>query len=105
MYDVITGDLSALRLERNQLWLGPVRVLARETTETAVTEPGNAPIPAPGQAFFYLIQQRREGGASGYGTETAPWPRVPTTCEGGCPPGAGEGIVSGGAAAGPSSSP
>ncbi|HZM70796.1 MAG TPA: hypothetical protein VFB95_10580, partial [Candidatus Cryosericum sp.] len=85
-YDVISGDLSALRVENSQTILGTVKVLARGTTETTIVEPANSPIPPPGRAFFYLIQYRTETGASGYGTESAPWPRVPASCEGGCPP-------------------
>jgi hypothetical protein len=63
-----------------------VKVLGRGTTETTLVEPAGLPIPPPGRAFVYLIQYRMETGASGYGTESAPWPRVPEFCEGGCPP-------------------
>jgi Putative metal-binding motif/FG-GAP repeat/FG-GAP-like repeat/HYR domain len=85
-YDVIRGDLSALRLMDDTLMLGAVRVLARGTVDTAATEPAVSPAPAVGQALFYLIEMRTEHGASGYGTESAPWPRVPSSCDGGCPP-------------------
>jgi subtilisin family serine protease len=84
-YDVISGDLSQAHVDGNTLWLGTVTVLARGTTATSLTEGELAPVPAPGQAMFYLIQQRLDQGAAGYGTESAPWPRVPTACSGGCP--------------------
>jgi hypothetical protein len=84
-YDVITGDLSAWHVANGVLNLGAVRVLARSTTVTSVTEPATSAEPAPGHAFFYLIQQRTDAGAAGYGTETGPWPRVPGSCESGCP--------------------
>ena len=82
-YDVITGDLSAWRVANGVLNLGAVQVLARSTTATSLTEP-TAATPAVGHAFFYLIQQRTDQGAVGYGTETGPWPRVPASCVGGC---------------------
>jgi hypothetical protein len=84
-YDVITGDLASWRVENGVLDLGAVHVLARSTPLTSVTEPSASATPAVGQGFFYLIQQRTELGAAGYGTETGPWPRVPDSCAGGCP--------------------
>jgi N-acetylneuraminic acid mutarotase len=85
-YDVITGDLSSWHVENGVLNLGAVRVLAQSTTMTSVTEPAAVANPAVGQGFFYLIQQRTEQGvAAGYGTESGPWPRVPRSCDGGCP--------------------
>jgi N-acetylneuraminic acid mutarotase len=84
-YDVISGDLSQLRVGSRQLSLGVVRVLARGTTETSLTEGTSGLIPATGAGIFYLIQSRTDHGGGGYGTESAPWPRVPASCEGGCP--------------------
>jgi FG-GAP-like repeat/Thrombospondin type 3 repeat len=84
-YDVITGDLAAWHVENGVLDLGAVRVLARSTTVTSVTEMATSAEPAVGHAFFYLIQQRTAEGAAGYGTETGPWPRVPASCDSGCP--------------------
>ena len=85
-YDVISGDLSTLRVMSDTLSLGAVRVLARDTLDTAATEPVASPTPPVGHAFFYLVEQRTEHGASGYGTESAPWPRIPASCDSGCPP-------------------
>jgi hypothetical protein len=82
-YDVITGDLSAWHVANGVLDLGTVRMLARSTTATSLTEP-TAANPAVGHGFFYLIQQWTEQGAAGYGTETGPWPRVPGSCVGAC---------------------
>jgi hypothetical protein len=84
-YDVITGDLSAWHVANGVLNLGAVRVLTQGTTTTALTEPDGAPTPAVGHVFFYLIQQHTDLGAVGYGTESAPWPRAPESCAGGCP--------------------
>ncbi|HUD72876.1 MAG TPA: hypothetical protein VMQ62_13030, partial [Dongiaceae bacterium] len=95
-YDVIRGDLAALRAAGGVLHLGTVAVLARGTTATSAIEPATIPSALPGApplsatppvggGFFYLIQQTTDRGAVGYGTESAPWPRVPDACDGGCP--------------------
>ncbi|HYV85411.1 MAG TPA: FG-GAP-like repeat-containing protein [Patescibacteria group bacterium] len=95
-YDVITGDLQAWRAVGEVLDVGPVQVLARSATATSLTEPAGAANPAVGHALFYLIEQRTAERGAGYGTETSPWPRVASRCEGGCPdaaPAAGSGQV------------
>jgi hypothetical protein len=84
-YDVITGDLASWHLNNGVLSLGTVQVLAQSTPLTSMSEPAATATPIVGQGFFYLIQQRTEQGAAGYGTETGPWPRVPESCVGGCP--------------------
>jgi hypothetical protein len=84
-YNVISGDLSAMHVEGGILRLGTVRVLARGTMETSVSEASPGAAPAVGQGFFYLIEQVTTAGAVGYGTETGPWPRIPDACDGGCP--------------------
>jgi len=85
-YDVIRGDLGVVRHDGGVINLGPVTVLARGTTATTVTESASLPMPAPGSGYFYLVQQwSGERGAVGWGSEPAPWPRVPASCEGGCP--------------------
>jgi hypothetical protein len=85
-YDVIRANLSALRVEGSTLSLGTVKVIGRGTTGTMLTEPTDTEKPPVGQAFIYMIQHRTAERASGYGTESAPWPAVPTSCDGGCPP-------------------
>jgi hypothetical protein len=94
-YNVISGSLSALHVEDGVLNLGAVRVLARGTQDTTVDETTPAANPQVGQGFFYLIEQVTSEGAVGYGTESAPWPRVPGSCDGGCP-----GVVIAGGAGG-----
>jgi hypothetical protein len=84
-YDVIAGELSRARVENDQLSLGTVRVLGRGTTETSFSESAAEPLPPTGTAFFYLVQSRSDHGGTGFGTESAPWPRVPDVCVGGCP--------------------
>jgi len=87
-YDVIRGDLGAVKHDGGVTNLGPVAVLARGTSATGVTESNDPPLPASGHGFFYLVQQWTERGAVGWGSEPAPWPRVPGTCDGGCSGGA-----------------
>ncbi|HYV84597.1 MAG TPA: choice-of-anchor D domain-containing protein [Patescibacteria group bacterium] len=83
-YDVIRGDLEALRAEGSKTDLGAVTVLARDVGVTALVD-SSAIEPAAGRGFFYLIQSRANQRATGYGTESAPRPRIPSACEGGCP--------------------
>ncbi|HKQ97816.1 MAG TPA: S8 family serine peptidase [Candidatus Polarisedimenticolia bacterium] len=84
-YDVILGDLSALHVAQQVVGLGTVRVLARETTATTLTEASPALTPQVGKGFFYLIESITAAGRSGYGTESTPWPRIPDACDEGCP--------------------
>jgi hypothetical protein len=84
-YDLITGELSQARVESHVLKLGTVHVLAGGTTQTSWSEGAAGDIPATGKALFYLIQSRTAAGGTGYGTESAPWPRVPDACDPGCP--------------------
>jgi subtilisin family serine protease/sugar lactone lactonase YvrE len=84
-YDVIRGDLAAIRTVSGITQLGTVHVLARQTTATSLTEPAGTSNPARGAGFFYLIQWRWSDGISTFGSESAPWPRTPTACDTGCP--------------------
>jgi hypothetical protein len=83
-YDVIRGHLGAMQAAGNETTLGNVDVLGRGVPDTALVESPETD-PASGQGFFYLVQQRTARGGSGYGTESAPRPRVPSACDGGCP--------------------
>jgi hypothetical protein len=84
-YDVISGALSQIAVQNGTLSLGPVEVLARGITDTEVSEGALGVIPSTGDCVFYLVQSRTPLGGVGYGTESAPWPRVPSSCDGGCP--------------------
>lgn len=84
-YDLISGDLAALKMESGRVSLGAVSVPARMTTTTSWSEAAGDPVPEGGRAFFYLVQYRDSCGASGFGTESVPLPREPTSCDGVCP--------------------
>jgi hypothetical protein len=94
-YDVIRGTLRQVRLENGTINLGAVSVLARNTTLTSVSEPSSTPVPEVGETFFYLVQERTADRATGWGSEPAPWPRAPGSCEGGCPSVTGSTVAGG----------
>jgi len=85
IYDVIQGDLSQVRNSNGEIWLGSVHVLASGQSGTSYSEGSSGAIPPVGKAFFYLVQFRDGLTASGWGTESSPWPEVPTSCDTGCP--------------------
>lgn len=84
-YDVITGVLSGFTVVNSELRLGNVEVLGAGVTGTSLLDSPARLSPAIGQVVFYLAQYHDDSGPTGYGTESAPWPRVPTSCTGGCP--------------------
>jgi FG-GAP-like repeat/Thrombospondin type 3 repeat/FG-GAP repeat len=94
MYDVIQGDLGQVTVSSGKISLGPVHVLASGQTGASYTEGPSGAIPSAGKAFFYLVQYREGQNASGWGTESSPWPAEPSTCDIGCP---GKPLVASGA--------
>ncbi len=84
-YDVIQGDLSQVSVANGEIRLGPVHVLASGQTEPSYSESPSGAIPIVGSAFFYLVQYREGQSASGWGTESSPWPAEPSSCDLGCP--------------------
>jgi hypothetical protein len=85
MYDVIQGDLSEVTTSNGETRLGPVHVLALGQTGASYSEGPSGAIPTVGSAFFYLVQYREGHSASGWGTESSPWPAEPSSCDVGCP--------------------
>jgi len=84
-YDVVTGDLGNWYVADGVLDVGYAVALEWSTTSTSVVEPAGMPLPLVGSAAFYLVQQRISDVGVGYGTESAPYPRAVTYCDGGCP--------------------
>jgi|SRR5947208_2883797 len=64
--------------------LGRVHVLATGQIGTSYFEGSNGPFPKVGSVFFYLVQYREGQNTSGWGTESSPWPAVPSSCDIGC---------------------
>ncbi len=85
MYDVIQGDISQVTHSEGKTWLGFVHVLATGQGATSLSEGSTGAIPSAGDAFFYLVQYRDAKGASGWGTESSPWPVQPASCDVACP--------------------
>jgi len=85
MYDVIQGELSQITVSSGTISLGPVHVLASGQTGASYSEGPSGAIPTVGRAFFYLVQYRDGQSASGWGTESSPWPAEPSFCDIGCP--------------------
>ena len=85
MYDVIQGDLSQVSVANGEIRLGPVHVLASGQIDASYSEGPSGAIPTVGSAFFYLVQYREGQSASGWGTESSPWPAEPSSCDIGCP--------------------
>lgn len=83
-YDLIQGDLDKVTVHNGVLWLGPVQMLASGTAMTGYTEEAAGRLPETGKVFFYLVQYRDGPNVSGWGTESAPWPEEPTSCNAGC---------------------
>ncbi|HEU5181952.1 MAG TPA: choice-of-anchor D domain-containing protein [Candidatus Polarisedimenticolia bacterium] len=86
-YDLIRGDLSRIARMPNLLSLGSVTVLAAGTTALDHHEAPAADVAPPvGHVYFYVMQVRAtDGTRGGYGSDTAPLPREPASCTGGCP--------------------
>jgi len=84
-YDVIQGDLSQTSESNGEIWLGPVHVLASGQAGASYSEGPGGTMPSAGHAFFYLVQYRQGLSASGWGTESSPWPAEPSSCDVACP--------------------
>jgi hypothetical protein len=84
-YDVVSVNRARIVSLGDRTTFDAARVLLRGGNVTYVTESAGDLVPLPGEAIIYFIQPRTAQGGAGYGTATAPWPRLPLDCEGGCP--------------------
>ena len=82
---LISGDLASVRMEAGRVSLGAVRVLGRMIQGTSWSEADGAPNPPADRAFFYLVQYRDARGPTGFGAESVPLPREPSSCDAACP--------------------
>jgi VCBS repeat protein/thrombospondin type 3 repeat protein len=73
-YHAIRGEVRAIRERSQSIDLGAVVCLTTPVQDAA--------IPPPGVAYFYVVEYVDDGAASGYGTESVPKPREPSS--GGC---------------------
>jgi len=82
-YDVIRGDLAALRIEGSDVNLGTVNCIERRSIDTDTSGDEDAEVPSPGQVFFYAVQFNDGVTDSTYGSESVGRARV--VSGGGCP--------------------
>ncbi len=76
-YDLISGDVRNLHSDTHHISLGPVLHIARPTETSWAESSATLLSPAPGQAFFYLLQYLDSAGSSGFGSEDLPLPSEP----------------------------
>lgn len=74
-YHAIRGSVSAIRPKPSQIDLGAVECLARGVPSGSILAAEDEGVPAPGQAFFYLVEYD-DGVASSYGSEDVGAPRI-----------------------------
>jgi len=75
-YDVIRGDLAALRIEGSNVNLGTVTCIEHDSPVTNTSGYDDAILPAPGQVFFYAVQFYDGIQESSYGSESVGRARV-----------------------------
>ncbi|HET8948120.1 MAG TPA: FG-GAP-like repeat-containing protein [Candidatus Polarisedimenticolia bacterium] len=75
--DVIVGFIGQQSVSDSAVCLGTTYVLDAGMTTNLLADDT---LPALGEAAFYLVQYHDAGGASGYGEESIPWPRVTEPC-------------------------
>jgi len=82
-YDVIRGNLAALRVQGSNVDLGPVSCIEQNSIDGTTIGHEDAAVPAPGQVFFYAVQFFDGEQDSSYGSESAGRARVVNN--GNCP--------------------
>ena len=83
-YDLLRGDLQDWRRVNGEVILWQPNVLARGV-QSAQYQDNDTAVPPPGHAWYYLVQAQTALGPTGFGTESAVWPRRADGCAGGCP--------------------
>ncbi len=78
-YDLIRGDVKALRAVGGLVDLGVVTCLENDSTDLSNRGLTDAALPPLGEAFFYLARQTPRGSGLGYGASSAREPRQPAS--------------------------
>ena len=81
-YAAVRGSVGNLRETEIAIDLGGVVCLAVASQAPNALGQEDSAIPAPGEAFFYLVEYRDGAASSSYGTEGVGKPRAATS--GGC---------------------
>jgi hypothetical protein len=82
-YDVVRGDLAALRIDGSNVDMGAVVCIERRSMDTNTDGHEDTDLPLPGQVFFYAVQFNDGIQDSSYGSESVGRARV--VSGGGCP--------------------
>ena len=78
-YDLVRGDVGALRSIGGMTDLGVVTCIENDSTDLSNRGLVDAAVPAANHAFFYLVRQTPRGSGLGYGASSAHEPRVPAS--------------------------
>ena len=78
-YDLVRGDLGALRSSGGMVDLGVVTCIENDSTDLSNKGLLDAAAPPLGQGFFYLVRQTPRGTGLGYGLSSAFEARVPAS--------------------------
>jgi hypothetical protein len=79
VYDVIRGDVSALRSVGGLTDLGVVTCIENDSTDLTTRGLADTSAPSPGASYFYLVRQNPAGTGLGYGMSSAHEPRLPAS--------------------------
>jgi hypothetical protein len=82
-YNVIRGNLADVVRAASFINLGQVSCIESASLDISTTGREDSAVPAPGKAFFYLVEYN-DGKSSSYGSESAGAPEVPGS--GACQP-------------------
>jgi hypothetical protein len=82
-YDVIRGDVGALRSAGGIVDLGVVSCIENDSTDLTTMSFADALVPLTGSAFFYEVRANPAGSGFGYGLSSAHEPHIPAS--GDCP--------------------
>jgi hypothetical protein len=78
-YDVIRGEVAALRSGGGFVDLGVVACIEDNSGDLTTRTVPDGAVPFPGEAFFYLVRQNPPGSGLGYGRSSAHQARLPAS--------------------------
>jgi len=78
-YDLVRGNVKALRSLGGLVDLGVVTCIENDGTDLSNRGLGDAAVPPVGEAYFYLVRQTPRGTGLGYGASSAHEPRQPAS--------------------------
>jgi hypothetical protein len=79
LYDVIRGEVRALRPQAGTVDLGVVACIENDSTDLTTRTVPDSALPPPGEAFFYAVRRAPAGSGPGYGLSSAGEPRLPAS--------------------------